>query len=249
MNNNRAQTRMGSILTKKELLAALWSAALFILSATPAFGKGPKAYEAADTITASSAFARLPLTVLDILRPSTRLDMLDYWNADSVWHAPNTLGGESLLERVGPDYLTVRLTEVSTLQICVLPRWKSHRLPLVMTLYTIGGKNEGGDTEISFFDSDLNPVSADKFFKAPETKDFFRAAKGSKVKVRELEAQLPFATVSYIGIPGNPFRMMGRLTAGAWLAEEAREALTPYLLKGIEWEWDGQKFVKKKTGE
>ena len=37
-----------------------------------------------DTITASEAFVELPISVLDLIDKSRRMDMLDYYAADSI---------------------------------------------------------------------------------------------------------------------------------------------------------------------
>lgn len=191
-------------------------------------------------ITARQVFVDLPVSVLDILSRSTRLDMLDYYDVDSLWQATNSLGGPSVLERVTPDYLSVRLTPVSTLQVCLLPRKKGG--PLVMTLYTIGARQQAPDTEINFFDSDLKPVEASRYFKMPELKEFFDIPKGAPVKMKELEQAVSFPTVAYVAIPGEPYRLLGRLTVESSLSQESKELIAPYLRKGLEWSWDGKKF-------
>lgn len=201
-----------------------------------------EAVEVSDTITARQVFADLPISVLDLLSRSTRLDMLDYYDVDSLWQATNSLGGPSVLERVTPDYLSVRLTPVSTLQVCILPRDEKADKPVVMTLYTIGERQEAPDTEINFFDSDLQPVDGSRYFKMPELKDFFDLPKGAPVKMKELEQAVSFPTVSYVAIPGEPYRIVGRLTVESCLSQESKELIAPYLRKGLEWSWNGKKF-------
>lgn len=41
-----------------------------------------------DTITASEAFVELPISVLDLIDKSRRMDMLDYYAADSIAKIP-----------------------------------------------------------------------------------------------------------------------------------------------------------------
>ena len=87
-----------------------------------------------DLLTASKVFADAPLEVLDMLRPSTRLDMLDYYiQADSMLNATDALGGTSRIELMSPDYMKVSVTPVSTLEIKILSQGKRQ---IVMTLYT-----------------------------------------------------------------------------------------------------------------
>ncbi len=115
------------------------------IDAPPLGGKGGHPKGGQESLTASEVFANIPLEVLDMLRPSTRLDMLDYYShADSLWVAPDALGGKSQLLQVAPDYLKVSVTPVSTLEIKILPSKKGD---IIMTLYTVS------DTTLSAIES------------------------------------------------------------------------------------------------
>ncbi len=195
------------------------------------------------SITARKAFSELPISVLDILSRSKRLDMLDYFDVDSILQATNTLGGPSTLETVKPDYLKVKLTPVSTLEVCILPR--KAKGDIVMTLYTIGGKTEAPDTELRFFTSDLKPIETSKIFKMPEMKEYFNVPKSAGVKVKDLEQEVAFPTAVYTATPGTPYKLTGRLTVDSYLPVETKDKIAPYISTPLEWEWDGQKWKKK----
>ncbi len=183
---------------------------------------GHASINASDTLTASKVFADIPLEVLDLIRPSARLDMLDYYEqADSMLTVQNALGGESRLEQVTPDYLKVTVTPVSTLEIKLLQSGKS---PVIMTLYTTNS-----DTDIRFFDALLNPLPTDKFLKAPTLKDFFDL-RGSNVTEKELQEKFPFTTIQYSSGPGAT-PLTATFTTLETLSQEDRDLLTP-LLRG-----------------
>ena len=121
-----------------------------------AFATGHAGVKEGEELTATSVFAEAPLEALDMIRPSTRLDMLDYYTqADSIMTAVNALGGECRLVTVTPDYLKVSVTPISTLEIKVLPIGKKR---IVMTLYTVGEDSSAMDSEVRFFDSQLRPL-------------------------------------------------------------------------------------------
>ncbi len=112
---------------------------------------GLASVDASDSLTASKVFADIPLEVLDLIRPSARLDMIDYYEqADSMLTVQNALGGTSRLEQVAPDYLKVPVTPVTTLEIKLLQSGKSN---VIMTLYTTNS-----DTQVSFFDSNFSSL-------------------------------------------------------------------------------------------
>ncbi len=117
---------------------------------------GLASVDASDSLTASKVFADIPLEVLDLIRPSARLDMIDYYEqADSMLTVQNALGGTSRLEQVAPDYLKVSVTPVSTLEIKLLQSRKSN---VIMTLYTTHS-----DTQVAFFGSIFSSLPREKF--------------------------------------------------------------------------------------
>lgn len=210
--------------------------------AVPSFGTGA----ATAPITAREAFVELPLEVLDILPRSRRLDMLDYFDVDSLWQAPNTLGGPSVLESVTDTSLTVNLTPVSRLQVCILPCTGKETANLVMTLYTIGADDDAPDTEINFLSPDMKAMYAKDFFRQPGLKDFLEVPKGSGMKSKDLEQAVAFPTVSYSFLPGNEPQLEGRLTVSPLLGEETRKLISSYLRPSLSWTWTGRKWQLKK---
>lgn len=214
----------------KFLSKAVLSMAL-LLSAT--LSAVAKTVEAGDSLTAPRVLAAIPLEVLDMLRVSARLDMIDYYEQlDSLHTVNDALGGNSRLERVAPDYLKLSVTPVSTLEIKVLPYKKRD---IVMTLYTTGGEGIAKDTEVAFFDADLRPLPVDKFLKRPDIADFFNL-KESDISEKELKDILPFMAVEYsIGSEETPLR--ASLTTQEVLSEETKEILTPILKPSLTAEW------------
>lgn len=167
-------------------------------------------------ITASEAFVRLPATELSILPAATRLNMIDYYaEADSLWEAPNAMEGVSQLQEVGPTYLKVKLTPVSDLQIKVLPGKNAKQSDVIMTLYTIGSDSDdfsdGADTEIRFYDAQMQPLKTEKYFKMPDFKKFFTIPRGSITTIKELQQMLPFTTVMWTASADSD-NIVGKMT-------------------------------------
>lgn len=187
-------------------------------------------------LTASKVFAEAPLDVLDMLRPSTRLDMIDYYTqADSLLTVTNALGGESRFETVTPDYLRVSVTPASTLEIKLLQAGKKQ---IVMTLYTIGSDDMARDTEVRFFDSQLRPLDASGYLKAPKLTDFF-ALKGSGIGEKELTEKIPFIAVCYSTGPGD-YPLSASLTSLKVISQEERDLLAPLLNPALSAIWEGR---------
>ena len=210
----------------------LWSA-LFLVSAFAAFT--PDA-SAADDFKARDVFSKLQSSDLEILPSSTRLDMLDYWDVDSVYKAMNALGGLSLLEKVTDNYLKVKLTPVSTLEIKILPVKKGE---IAMTVYTVGDSPQASDSQIRFYDESLNQLETSKYFQIPQMKHFFDIPKGSATTLKELEQMIPFPTVEYTANPEN-YNLKARLTVEEYINQDdwniAKLFVKPYII--LEWKKD-----------
>lgn len=203
-------------------------------------GMSAKTGETGDTLTASRVFRYIPLDVLELLRPSTRLDMLDYYEqADSLWQAPNAMEGYSQLQTVTPDYLKVTISPVSTLEIKILPGKKGQ---IAMTIYTVGSDEVSRDSSVEFFDSALQPLRRGDYLKAPEMKDFFDL-KGSDVSLKELREALPFQTVEYSTGPGDT-PLTATFTTLLKAPEETRKRLTPLLKAPLRLDWKGRYELK-----
>lgn len=192
----------------------------------------------AEPITAVKVFAEAPLEVLDMIRPSSRLDMADYYSqADSLVNVANALGGQSRFEVVSADYLKVSVTPASTLEIKILPYKKSQ---IVMTLYTAGGDSIANDTNVRFFDTNLKPLPAGKFLQMPDAMDFFNL-KDSDISLSDFREWLPFQTFSISTGPGDaPLSIF--LTTLQTLPSEQRDLLSPLLTPSRTLTWSGSRF-------
>lgn len=222
--------------SRSRLRAGAVTIALTGVSVASAATGTPAVSEPADSLSASRVFADLPISVLDLIKPNTRLDMLDYFRADSVWQAPNTMGGTSHLNTVTPDYLSVSVTAVSRLDIKILP---SKTGPIAMTVYTVGESDGTSDSEVRFFDASMKPLPTDRYFKLPDLKDFLDLPKG--VKASEVLEHLPFPTIR-LDVSEHGDDLTGRLTLGPQMPREDYDAVEPYVRPEVRWIWDGRRY-------
>ncbi len=244
---------MNYALRNKHCKKLLLLAVFLVASAT-----GFAGVNESEPLTASKVFAEIPIDVLDMIRPSTRLDMLDYYaQADSILEVQDALGGKSRLQEVTPDYLKVAVTPVSTLEIKLLNAGKT---PIVMTLYTVSSNssdysdnsdssnssdysnNSVSDTEVRFFDASLKPLDASKYFRAPALKDFFNL-KGSGISEKELTEKIPFTAVVY-SIASGEAPLSATLTSLNSLSQEDQTLLKPLLRAPLQSPWKS-KFTFK----
>lgn len=220
---------------------------LTVAAAVAAVPAGAAETAAADTLTASDALVRMPARTLDILTTGMRLDLLDYYRADSIYRVPNALEGFSYLHRpLTDDYVKVQVTPVTTFTVRLLPLHKDKRL--IVTAYTIGDSLQAADSEIRFYDTDLNELKRDKYLKIASTEDFFDF-KGVDHKTRkELLRMVPFPTVEYTLSPDGT-DLKARLTVGEFLGREVLEKIEPYLRRDRVYRWTGSRYELQRVGE
>lgn len=195
-------------------------------------------------ISARRAFVEMPDAMLDILDRSTRLDMLDYYDADSLWKAPNALDGHSVLKMVTQDFIEVQVTDVTTLQIRVFPRAGKGSC-IVATCYTIASDGVSNDSELRFFDACMKELPAKDFFKPLKLQDFFDIPKGSLTSMNEIREMVPFSTVEY-NLEADKPEITAHLTVKEYINQDDIKILELFQKPLLRFEWNGKKFVPLK---
>lgn len=199
------------------------------------------AAEKPDTISLRRAFIDFPAPALDLLTKSMRLDLLDYYEADSIYRVTNAMEGLSFLDTVATDYLKLEVTPVTSLQIKLLPLRKGG--VIVMSVYTAGGDGQAPDSDVRFYDSDLRELPRDKFMKYPQLKDFFSIPKGSLTSQKEIDSMIPFPTVEFTASPGSDV-IKARLTVGEYINQDDYNILRLFLKPDVELRWNGRKITR-----
>lgn len=194
----------------------------------------------ADALNASKVFADMPISVLDLVDKSRRLDMLDYYAVDSIARVPNAMEGLSYLDTVTPSYLKVVLTPVTTLGIKLLPSKKGD---IILTAYTIGDKDQAYDTDLRFFDSSYKELNRDKLIKLATLKDFFDCP--DKQTYRLVAELVPFPTVRYEPSVDS-LQITAELTVGQFMSADDYAKISKYLRGNLLYKWNGSKFILEK---
>lgn len=208
-------------------------AAILLMAAAALLPSLTRGAEAPDSLTSRDIFCRLQTPALEILKPSTRLDMLDYWDADSVYKATNALGGVSHIMALTPDYMKVSVSPVSVYEIKILPGKKGRT---VMTIYTVGDSVQAPDSSIEFFDSSLRASDPKKYLPTPDLKDFFDIPKGSITSMKEIREMIPFPTVEY-SASADDNNLRARLTVGEFMNTDDYNIIRLFLKPEITFVW------------
>lgn len=192
------------------------------------------------TLTARKVFEQIQSPALELLRQTSRLDMLDYWDVDSVYVVKNAMNGASYLQEMTPDYLKVSVTPVSSFEIKLLPVKEGQ---IIMTIYTVGGERQASDSQIDFYDSKLRHLDSKRYYSAPDLKYFFNIPKGSETSMKELREMIPFPTVEYSASPDTD-NLTAKLTAGEYMNVDDRNIMQLFLRPEIVMQWKGKYKMK-----
>lgn len=190
---------------------------------------------AAGTLTARQAFLLVPDSLLDLLPVTTRSVMAEKYRPDSTIYVRNALGGRSAVEAMDSTYIRVRLTAVSTMQLKVLPGRKDDSI--IGMAYTISGPE--ADSELFFFDSNMQPMRTSAIVKALTMKDFFN---GSGKQLREVEDAIPFPCVEYSFSPADT-GLTATLTNIGMVPREQRAAIEALSRGPLHLDWRPARYT------
>lgn len=141
-------------------------------------------------VSMRSVFTSMPDSLLPYLTENNRLDMVDFIDSKMKAEVTNQLGGKSLLLKLTDNYLSLALTEASTLDMRLfdVAPLAADGQPLPSAdgqLSSAGGQLQqvlcvvrtyGSDIResvVSFFTPDWQPLPADRFMAQPS--DMFMA--------------------------------------------------------------------------
>lgn len=185
--------------------------------------------------TAADAFKSAPVDIFPILEPSTRLDMIDYFNSGMSTPSRNTMSGNSRITELTPTSLTIEMTKASTYQLVVLP---GNNIALVTTITT-----PAPDSKMAIYSPDWANNLTAKTFSKP-TLDDWLTPEGKKNK-SEVEMNVPFLLIQYNIEPSTGTLTLTNNTSG-FLAEEIYQIVEPWLLQSIVFDWNGTKYQRRK---
>ena len=165
-------------------------------------------------------------------------ELIQEIEGDTAFVVYNEFDGEATIDTIADNFLAVRITDVSSMQFKVLPLKNGDEI--LMTIYSVGGKNTSIDSDITFYDAGLQPLETKKYFQMPKLSDFFDT-KGYSTKMKEIEEMLPFYTVKLEADPDNT-NLKATLTYSDRLTVEDAKIIELFLKPALTYVWDGSKY-------
>ena len=181
-------------------------------------------------------FLEMPDSIAPLLTRTNRADCVDFLEAGMKAEVTNLLDGRSSLQKLTPDYLKMKTTSHSEMQMNLLPR--SGGDTIICIINTV--RAEAADSRIRFYDKEwkeLKPTS--KFFTAPAIKEFFTVNERSDKRLLMADIYL----VELILSP-DATTLQAKYTMPAYMSG-ADSAFVAGGMHDIKYHWNGKKFVIK----
>lgn len=195
-----------------------------------------------------TVFVNMPDSVLPMLTKVNRADCIDFLDCNMKAEVRNRMGGNSEMTGLTDDWLTMKLTSQSSVEMKLLPM--SDSLQLVAMIHTVCGK--ACDSRIRFYSTAWEPLSTEKYFASwPESHDFLPDTISSVAEdtLGELwsdfrkKADICLLTASFS--PEQPLLYFEYATPEYMDSEDAMK-LRPLLKNNrICYEWKAGRFVRR----
>lgn len=174
-------------------------------------------------------FLSMPSSLMPMLGENSRMDLIDFYESKMRPTITNEWGEYSQILNLTPNYMLLQEDSKGVVQtaICAIKPQKADTI--ICVVRTI--KAPQADSEIAFYDTQWKKVDTDRYFSLPSVKDLVKDPNDiPTVTCTEIEF-LPQSTSNH------KIKVTFDLTEG-------RTDAKPELKPTIEYQWNGNKFVR-----
>ena len=194
------------------------------------------AFHCAEAQNMRHQFLEMPDSVVPLLTRNNRADCIDFLEAGMKAEVNNLLDGRSSLLKLTPDYLKMKTTSHSDVQMKLLPVAGGDTI--ICMINTV--RAEAADSRIRFYDKEWKELKpATRFFTAPAIKEFFTVNERSDKRLLMADIYL----VELILSP-DATTLQAKYTMPAYMSG-ADSAFVAGGMHDIKYHWNGKKFVIK----
>ena len=192
--------------------------------------------------TIQDFFISEPGNLFPLVSQSTRMDMVDYSNEGRLVEVKNALGDGTRFNKVTDNYVSVRTSSSSTVELLLLPISKKDSIIVAVSTVALPAK----DSRIEFFTTGWGQYNTKSFIKEPTMKDFIVIPKGDKTKKETVLEAIDFPIISYSIDPENN-KLIARHGLKEYMGKDAYEKIAPYLKDNIELNFKSGRFTSDKN--
>ena len=172
------------------------------------------------------------------IEPNRRKDMIDFFQHGQKGGITNALGGNSEITAMSDKYMSVSLSDVSKMEICVLSKDTADIIAVVRTVCA-----PACDSRISFYDEQWQLLDTKDFLQLPVNADFFVAQEVSGRD--EALGMVDMMLAEYRFSPDNDVLTVD-CTIKDYLPDEIYKQIAPFLKKeALQYYWNGKRYELK----
>ena len=180
-------------------------------------------------------FVEAPDSVFPLQPKRMRVELAEFAAAGMRYNLSNVLDGKSVIESVTDDYMLLRSSGVSTMQLRKLPLGDSFLICVVNTVVA-----EAADSRIAFFDSKWRRLPTGDFFAFPQISEFFVSSDAAT----SADAGLCDIYLVELLLGKDDNSLVTTYTMPDYMSDEDAGKVRP-LLREIVFHWNGNRFVSE----
>ncbi len=178
----------------------------------------------------------MPDSVMPLLTKNNRMDFIDFYDAQMAAVVTNRMDGSSRMNRLTDDYVQIKYTESTDVEMKLLPINDSTDVLCMVT--TVRAAVD--DSRIVFFDAEWKPLSVASYLLEPRIEDFCSTIQGDSAARAWTKLDVFFRTYR---LCAESTELKCVLTTMDYLSEEDREEVAPYVRKEpITYRWTGNGY-------
>lgn len=192
--------------------------------------------------TIKDIFVSEPGYLMPLLSKGAKMDMIDYLSVGQMAEVNNSLGKGTHFNKVTDNYMSVQISNSSTVELLLMPVSKRDTIIVAVTTFSLPAK----DSRIEFFTTDWRRyVRTKSFIKEPTMKDFISIPKGDKTKKETVLAAIDFPIIQYRINPDNN-TIIATHGLKECMSKDDYEKIAPYLRDDLEYRFKNGVFSTSK---
>ncbi len=173
----------------------------------------------------AAVFISMPDQNIPQLENAWRKDLVDLYKSGKEARLKNTMNGFSSLDSLTSDYLSLKATERSTIEMKLLPLVNNTNV--ICMVRTVNGPV--ADSQVEFFTTDWEPLAVSDLF-TPVDADWFIKEDTDKNSnaFQDAASRLDMNLIQYNLSPDN-LTLTATYTTPLYLSKEDRKKVTPFI--------------------
>lgn len=191
---------------------------------------------------AATLFITMPDDLMPLLEINRRKDLVDLKNAGRNDGIDNVFGEKVFIEKIGPDFLHIQLSEKSDIQIKRLPT--SDTTAIVALITTL--KAPAKESKIAFYDEKWVQLKTSDYLNEPTDPDFIQPDNSKDSRKADENELFDISLIEY-SLSAENMELKARNSIGEYMPDSIYAQIRPILIpEPINWVWNGKRFEKNK---